>query len=196
MAIITIGSGPASGSISLVSAPAQSAIVVSRAADALGAPIDLAHPSLMARARTGEGGAGGTVFGRPDRLPLGRAMLTSRFGMRAHPMLGVRRAHAGIDLAAPTGTPVFATGAGRVTAANWQGGYGLLVSVNHGAGLQTRYAHLSGIAVRSGQNVKAGDLIGTVGSTGRSTGPHLHYELRRNGQAVNPLAGNHAPATR
>ena len=194
-AVITIGSGPASGAITLVGTPAQSSIVISRAADALGAPVDLGHPSLIARSATDAAG-GPALASRPDRLPLGRAMLTSRFGMRTHPLLGLRRAHTGIDLAAPTGTPVFATARGTVTAASWQGGYGLLVAVSHGAGLQTRYAHLSRIAVYPGQSVKAGDLIGHVGSTGRSTGPHLHYELRQNGQALNPLHATHAPQAR
>jgi murein DD-endopeptidase MepM/ murein hydrolase activator NlpD len=76
---------------------------------------------------------------------------------------------------------------GKVTVADWNGGYGLLVVVEHGGGLQTRYAHLSRLGVVAGQRVSQGDIVGLVGSTGHSTGPHLHYELRRNGQPVNPL---------
>ena len=102
-------------------------------------------------------------------------------------VLGGRRAHTGIDLAAPTGTPVYATADGLISRADRFSSYGLFVSIEHGAQLQTRFAHLSKIAVADGQRVKKGDVIGYVGSTGRSTGPHLHYEVRVDGQAVNPI---------
>ncbi|MFM7349777.1 MAG: M23 family metallopeptidase [Erythrobacter sp.] len=123
----------------------------------------------------------------PSRMPLEGATLTSNFGMRVHPVLGGRRQHTGIDLAAPTGTPVYATADGIVSRADWFGGYGLYISLEHGASMQTRYGHLSRLAVASGDAVKKGDLIGYVGSTGRSTGPHLHYEVRVDGLAVNPI---------
>jgi murein DD-endopeptidase MepM/ murein hydrolase activator NlpD len=123
----------------------------------------------------------------PSRMPLEGAQLTSGFGMRAHPVLGGRRQHAGVDLAAPTGTPVYATADGVVSRADWYSGYGLYISLEHGASMQTRYGHLSRLAVAAGDNVKKGDLIGYVGSTGRSTGPHLHYEVRVEGIAVNPI---------
>jgi murein DD-endopeptidase MepM/ murein hydrolase activator NlpD len=123
----------------------------------------------------------------PSRMPLEGAQLTSGFGMRTHPVLGGRRQHAGIDLAAPTGTPVYATADGVVGRADWYSSYGLYISINHGASMETRYAHLSRLAVAAGDNVKKGDLIGYVGSTGRSTGPHLHYEVRVDGLAVNPI---------
>lgn len=123
----------------------------------------------------------------PSRMPLEGAQLTSGFGMRNHPVLGGRRAHAGIDLAAPTGTPVYATADGVIGRADWYSSYGLYISINHGASMETRYAHLSRLAVAAGDNVKKGDLIGYVGSTGRSTGPHLHYEVRVDGLAVNPI---------
>lgn len=123
----------------------------------------------------------------PSRMPLEGAQLTSGFGMRNHPVLGGRRQHAGIDLAAPTGTPVYATADGVVSRADWYSSYGLYISVEHGASMQTRYAHLSRLAVAAGDPVKKGDLIGYVGSTGRSTGPHLHYEVRVDGLAVNPI---------
>ena len=122
----------------------------------------------------------------PSRMPLEGAALTSGFGMRTHPVLGGRRQHQGIDLAAPSGTPVYATADGIVSRADWYSSYGLYISVNHGASMETRYAHLSRLAVAAGDNVKKGDLIGYVGSTGRSTGPHLHYEVRVDGLAVNP----------
>lgn len=123
----------------------------------------------------------------PSRMPLEGAALTSGFGMRTHPVLGGRRAHSGIDLAAPTGTPVYATADGVISRADWYSSYGLYISVEHGASMQTRYAHLSRLAVAAGDTVKKGDLIGYVGSTGRSTGPHLHYEVRVDGLAVNPI---------
>ena len=123
----------------------------------------------------------------PSRMPLGNASLTSGYGMRTHPVLGGRRAHAGVDLAAPTGTPIYATADGVVSKAEWFSSYGLFVSIEHGAQLQTRYAHMSRIAVADGERVKKGDIIGYVGSTGRSTGPHLHYEVRVEGRAVNPI---------
>jgi len=123
----------------------------------------------------------------PSRMPLEGAALTSGFGMRDHPVLGGRRQHQGIDLAAPTGTPVYATADGVVGRADWYSSYGLYISINHGASMETRYAHLSRLAVAAGDNIKKGDLIGYVGSTGRSTGPHLHYEVRVEGLAVNPI---------
>ena len=118
--------------------------------------------------------------------PLASATLTSRFGMRGDPWLGTRRFHAGVDLAAPYGAPIRATNGGVVVTAGWRGGYGLLVTLGHGEGRQSRYGHLSRLAVSAGQVVKQGDVIGYVGSTGRSTGPHLHYEQRINGEAVRP----------
>jgi murein DD-endopeptidase MepM/ murein hydrolase activator NlpD len=162
------------------SAPAV--ITVSKASDALGAPIELRPRVNPALTTTGP-------ISRPDRLPLTtRAALTSRFGMRGHPILGGRRMHSGVDLAAPTGSPVVTPADGIVSFANWRGGYGLLVTVEHGGGLQTRFGHLSRVMVAPGQRVTRGQLLGLVGSTGRSTGAHLHYEMRRNGLAIDPLA--------
>jgi murein DD-endopeptidase MepM/ murein hydrolase activator NlpD len=123
----------------------------------------------------------------PSRMPLEGASLTSGYGMRTHPVMGGRRKHDGVDLAAPTGTPVYATADGIVSRADWYSSYGLYISLEHGASMQTRYAHLSRLAVAAGDSVKKGELIGYVGSTGRSTGPHLHYEVRVEGLAVNPI---------
>ena len=122
----------------------------------------------------------------PSRMPLEGSQLTSSYGMRTHPVLGGRRQHSGIDLAAPTGTPIYATADGIIGRADWFSSYGLFISINHAASMETRYAHLSRLAVAAGDNVKKGDLIGYVGSTGRSTGPHLHYEVRIDGVAQNP----------
>jgi len=123
----------------------------------------------------------------PSRMPLDGASLTSSYGMRTHPVLGGRRNHKGVDLAAPTGTPIYATADGIVSKAQRFSSYGLYVSIEHGAQLQTRFAHMSRIAVANGERVQKGDIIGYVGSTGRSTGPHLHYEVRIAGKAVNPI---------
>ena len=123
----------------------------------------------------------------PSISPLRSARMSSGYGMRRHPVLGRRRAHKGVDLAAPTGTPIYATADGVVSRANWFSSYGRYISIEHGGEIQTRFAHLSRIAVSNGDHVKKGDLIGYVGSTGRSTGPHLHYEVRVAGRSVNPI---------
>ncbi len=122
----------------------------------------------------------------PAGLPVG-GRLTSQFGGRVNPVSGVYQHHAGIDLAAATGSPVATTGDGVVRFAGFAGNYGLLVVVDHGRGIESRYAHLSRLAVSRGQGVTRGQAVGLVGSTGRSTGPHLHYEVRTNGRALNPL---------
>ncbi len=124
----------------------------------------------------------------PLRQPLpGPLDVTSTFGYRTDPFLGRPALHSGMDLRAPYGDPVRATASGRVTAAESSGGYGNMVEVDHGAGLATRYGHLSQIEVSEGEWVEAGAIIGRVGSTGRSTGPHLHYEVRVDGAAVDPF---------
>jgi murein DD-endopeptidase MepM/ murein hydrolase activator NlpD len=112
--------------------------------------------------------------------------LTSGFGYRVHPILGYRRFHRGVDFGASYGTPILAATDGRVALAGWGGGYGKVVELRHGGGLATRYGHMSRIAVAAGQTVRQGQVIGYVGSTGLSTGPHLHYEMFRNGQLVDP----------
>jgi murein DD-endopeptidase MepM/ murein hydrolase activator NlpD len=114
--------------------------------------------------------------------------LTSSYGMRRHPLLGFSRLHKGVDYGAPTGTPIVAASGGTVTFAGWHGGHGNFVKLQHNGGLGTGYGHMSRIAVRSGERVRQGQIIGYVGSTGLSTGPHLHYEVYRNGQAVNPAS--------
>ncbi len=124
------------------------------------------------------------------RTPLNMSRISSRFGMRHHPVLRFTRLHAGIDFAAPPGTPILAAGAGRVVEAGPNGGYGRWIKISHSDGLATGYAHLSRIApgVRRSARVKQGQVIGYVGSSGLSTGPHLHFELHRNGRPVDPLS--------
>lgn len=113
--------------------------------------------------------------------------LTSHFGTRRDPFTGEYRHHSGIDIAAPLGTSVRSAASGRVIFAGRAGGYGNMVELDHGNGLRTRYAHLSRILVGSGATVAEGELIAEAGSTGRSTGSHLHFEVRQDGAARNPL---------
>lgn len=145
-----------------------------------------------ARAVAATSGAAAPIFAPrsvsvPSRMPVDSPAFTSSFGMRTHPILGGRRAHKGVDLAMPTGSPIYATADGVISRADWFSGYGLYVAIEHGGELQTRYGHMSRLNVEAGQQVKKGDIIGYVGSTGRSTGPHLHYEVRIAGEAVNPV---------
>ncbi len=113
--------------------------------------------------------------------------ITSRFGNRPDPFLGGLAMHAGIDFRSPVGGEIKSTGAGKVIAAGPAGGYGNMVEIDHGYGLTTRYGHMSRVLVKVGDEVASGDVIGLSGNTGRSTGPHLHYEVRRNGEAVDPM---------
>ena len=112
--------------------------------------------------------------------------VTSGYGSRRHPILGYRRMHAGVDFKASYGTPIYAVTDGTVSFAGRHGGHGNYVKLAHGGGLGTGYAHMSRIAVSSGERVRRGQVLGYVGSTGLSTGPHLHYEMYRNGATVNP----------
>ncbi len=126
-----------------------------------------------------------------DALPLRRPLRgeidqTSGFGYRVDPFTRGLAMHTGIDFRDEWGAPVRATAPGRVTAAEWNGAYGQMVEVEHKGGLATRYAHLSSITVSVGDEVTAGSVVGRLGSTGRSTGPHLHYEMRVDGEAVDP----------
>jgi murein DD-endopeptidase MepM/ murein hydrolase activator NlpD len=123
----------------------------------------------------------------PYRKPvIGEVEFTSGFGVRSDPFLGRPAMHTGLDFRAATGDPARVTANGKVVSAGWSGGYGRMVEVDHGNGLSTRYGHLSEINVKVGEIVKLGQVIGLVGSTGRSTGPHLHYETRIDGEAVDP----------
>ncbi len=123
------------------------------------------------------------------RTPIDGARLSSRYGRRKHPILGYTRMHRGVDFAAPTGTPIYAAGAGTVDYKGRKGGYGRYIRIRHNAEYSTAYAHLSRYArgLGKGKRVKQGEVIGYVGSSGRSTGPHLHYEILRQGRQTNPM---------
>jgi murein DD-endopeptidase MepM/ murein hydrolase activator NlpD len=135
----------------------------------------------------------------PAIMPIAKENLTrmaSGYGMRMHPILKIRKMHEGMDFTAKKGTPIYATGNGKVVKAKRSATYGKVVYIDHGYGYQTRYAHMSKIATKKGKKVKRGDLIGYVGNTGRSVGPHLHYEVYYNGRPVNPIGyyyGNLTP---
>jgi murein DD-endopeptidase MepM/ murein hydrolase activator NlpD len=120
-------------------------------------------------------------------IPVNLARFTSGFGTRSDPFRGRAAMHSGIDLAGPVGTPIYAAADATVGHAGIRGGYGNLIELDHGSGIATRYGHLSRINVSAGERVRRGQLIGLMGSTGRSTGSHLHYEVRIDGRAVNPL---------
>lgn len=120
------------------------------------------------------------------RTPIDGARVTSGFGLRRHPIQGYTKMHKGTDFGAPSGTPIFAAGDGTVTRANWFSGYGKYVSIKHNGTYSTAYAHMSQINVKPGQRVRQGQVIGRVGSTGNSTGPHLHFEVIKDGSQINP----------
>ena len=129
-------------------------------------------------------------FAIPAIWPIDRTQLrriSSLYGMRKHPRYGTWRKHEGVDLSAPKGAPVYATGNAVVMRARWEPGYGKLVELNHGFGYKTRYGHLSKIYVSRGDSVKRGQIIGEVGNTGVSEGSHLHYEVRFRDKTVNPI---------
>lgn len=127
------------------------------------------------------------VISIPSVQPVQHLSFTSNFGIRSDPFRGSAAMHAGVDIPGPTGTPIYATADGIISHADRQGGYGNLVEINHGKGISTRYGHLSKIIVSDNARVRRGQIIGLMGSTGRSTGPHLHYEVRIDGHAVNPV---------
>ena len=138
--------------------------------------------------RTGWMDAAGTeAQAAAMRMPVA-GRVSSRFGMRQHPILQSRRFHRGVDLKATSGTPIRASADGRITFAGWSGGYGRQVRIGHGDGLATSYSHMSRIAAAPGSFVRRGEVIGYVGSSGLSTGAHLHYEVFKNGRPVNPSA--------
>jgi len=177
----------------------QEATAEGIAAEGIGGPVDLeAAPAVASHAALREPALAalaeildGRALTPPDddfAWPLpGAPRVTSRFGWRNVSVAG-NRYHVGLDLGAPTGTPVLSSLDGTVLRTGWMGAYGYAVYVGHADGFETRYAHLSSIAVEPGQRVARGSAIGRVGSTGASTGPHLHFEIRRAGRALDPLA--------
>ncbi len=182
--------GPASSTVA-----AAQVDVSSQAFTGVGGPFEAVEPlkaadpkfkQLFSNWKKLDQGGHGTIA-IPSTQPVKGSAFTSGYGVRSDPFRGRAAMHAGIDLAGPLGTPIYATADATVGRSEWANGYGNLVELDHGRGIQTRYGHLSRSGVRAGQRVKRGDLIGYMGSTGRSTGSHLHYEVRIDGKAVNPV---------
>jgi len=146
------------------------------------AQYDAVQAQISASVSRGNPTPGNHRFSWPVNGPI-----TSPFGYRNDPVLGGNRLHAGVDIGASSGTPIKAAGDGVVIMAGWNGGYGNFTLIDHGGGLATGYGHQSSIGVRVGQHVSTGEVIGNVGSTGASTGPHLHWEVRVNGTPVDPM---------
>jgi murein DD-endopeptidase MepM/ murein hydrolase activator NlpD len=127
-----------------------------------------------------------SLAGIPQYLPAKVEMVTSSYGVRRDPFTGAAAMHSGLDFRGPIGAPIYSAAQGRVSFVGQRSGYGNVVEISHGNGLVTRYAHMSAFRSHVGEKVAAGDVIGAIGSTGRSTGPHLHFEVRITGRAVNP----------
>ena len=136
---------------------------------------------------SGSSGGSGAVSNESWARPCSWRKLTSPYGYRIHPTLGYRKFHNGVDLANDQGTPIYAARSGKVTVATYGGTYGYYVTINHGDGYSSLYAHMTHYVVHKGDTVKKGQLIGYMGSTGRSTGPHLHFSIFYNGSSVNPM---------
>jgi murein DD-endopeptidase MepM/ murein hydrolase activator NlpD len=143
---------------------------------------EIQQEELMAVLRSNQGFFAST----PSIWPT-EGWVTSKFGYRRSPFTERREFHKGLDIAGPNGTPIYSTAKGKVIGSGKDGAYGLTVTIDHGSGIVTNYAHLQSIAVKDGQNVSRGELLGYMGSSGRTTGPHLHYEVRLNGIPVDPM---------
>lgn len=153
---------------------------------------DATFASLMTSWKRLDSGIAGVDVARtatfiPSGRPVEKMDLTSSFGMRADPFHGRARMHKGVDIPGPVGTPIYATADGIVSRSTYVRGYGNLIELSHGNDMSTRYGHLSKLMVAENTRVRRGQIIGLMGSTGRSTGSHLHYEVRIAGAAVNPL---------
>ncbi len=186
--IAAMVAGPALAQIRHAPAPARGGEYIpipSPEADA-DLKADRQFKTLFQTWKSFDGGLGRGAISIPSVQPVADLKFTSNFGIRSDPFRHTAAMHAGVDIPGPIGTPIYATADGVVANASWRGGYGNLVEVNHGKGIATRYGHLSKILVADGERVKRGQLIALMGSTGRSTGSHLHYEVRIDGHAVNP----------
>nr|WP_097092846.1 M23 family metallopeptidase [Novosphingobium sp. Chol11] len=150
-------------------------------------PADIGFSNLFSSMQRLDGGVKAANNNIPTGRPVLKLSLTSNFGVRSDPFNGGARMHKGIDIPGPVGTPIYATADGIVSRAGWASGYGNLVQITHGGGLETRYGHMSKLIAAPNSFVRRGQLIGLMGSTGRSTGSHLHYEVRVDGQAINPM---------
>jgi murein DD-endopeptidase MepM/ murein hydrolase activator NlpD len=149
-------------------------------------PSDVGFSNLFSSLQRLDGNAKTAAY-IPSGRPVEKLSLTSNFGVRSDPFNRSARMHKGIDIPGPIGTPIHATADGIISRSGWASGYGNLVQISHGSGMETRYGHMSKLLVAENSYVKRGQIIGLMGSTGRSTGSHLHYEVRVDGAAINPL---------
>ena len=190
MALGLLASGAAPAFAAPADAPATGGPFIAASAEAATAELrsDRQFRTLFQswkRMDGGEAGVGSIAI--PSVQPVQKLNLSSNFGIRSDPFRGTAAMHVGVDIPGPIGTPIYATADGIIAHAGRQGGYGNLIEINHGKGIATRYGHLSQILVGDNARVTRGQLIGMMGSTGRSTGSHLHYEVRIDGHAVNPI---------
>ena len=178
----------AMGGVPLDDVTTRASEVASAGDPAFGLLRDVLHliQAQLDRVRSGAERRQALAAATPSIWPVAGG-LTSQYGSRTDPFTGSQEFHAGLDISANSGEPVRATADGTVTIASWRDGFGNLVVIDHGFGISTRYGHLSRFAVMERQNVRKGDVVGFVGSTGRSTSPHVHYELLLNGRPANPL---------
>lgn len=197
LAGLAIAAAPLLSANAAHAASAESTAVVAAAAPAAGGIFERASSSqdaadpqyrslFLSWKKLDQVGVQGAVS-IPSQKPVYSLNFSSNYGYRSDPFRGSRAMHAGVDIPGPIGTAIYATADGVVGRAQRLGGYGNYVEIEHGQGIQTRYGHLSAILVAPNTRVKRGQLIGRMGSTGRSTGSHLHYEVRLDGRAVNPL---------
>lgn len=149
-------------------------------------PSDVGFSNLFASLQRLDGAPRSAAY-IPSGQPVEKLSLTSNFGVRSDPFNGGARMHKGIDIPGPVGTPIYATADGIVNRSGWASGYGNLVQISHGGGMETRYGHMSKLLVAENSYVRRGQIVGLMGSTGRSTGSHLHYEVRVDGAAINPI---------
>lgn len=157
--------------------------------DRLDSEMSAVNDEIAAISRQEAAAGGASLYSGTFTWPApGNTASSSAYGWRIHPIYGTRKYHAGEDIPAPTGAPIVAAASGTVSTAGWVSGYGNYTVINHGGGVMTAYGHQSAIYVSVGQQVTAGDQIGAVGSTGNSTGPHLHFEVYINGSTVNPMS--------
>jgi murein DD-endopeptidase MepM/ murein hydrolase activator NlpD len=180
----------ASGAAQAADEPAAGGPFIAATAEAATAELrsDRQFRTLFQSWKRMDGGQSGVgAIAIPSVQPVQKLNFSSNFGIRSDPFRGTAAMHAGVDIPGPIGTPIYATADGIISHAGRQGGYGNLVEINHGKGIATRYGHLSQILVGDNARVHRGQLIGMMGSTGRSTGSHLHYEVRIDGHAVNPI---------
>jgi murein DD-endopeptidase MepM/ murein hydrolase activator NlpD len=176
------------GGVALDDVTAHASNVATAGDPAFGLLRDVLHliQAQLERVRSGAERRQALAAATPSIWPVAGG-LSSQFGTRSDPFTGADEFHGGLDISANAGEPVVATADGTVATARWNDGYGNLVVIDHGFGISTRYGHLSRFAVSEGQSVRKGDVVGLVGSTGRSTSPHVHYELLLNGRQANPL---------